>query len=79
MKNGHIFLWISYSHVWGLTLESFRRRLPHDFLKEAPMQGTSKVTNLRRATFVVLDEADELLGQGFGDQVCNVRHAAKAK
>lgn len=29
----------------------------------------SRVTNLRRATFVVLDEADELLGRGFGEQV----------
>lgn len=29
----------------------------------------SSCTNLRRATFLVLDEADELLGQGFGEQV----------
>jgi ATP-dependent RNA helicase DDX5/DBP2 len=29
----------------------------------------TKATNLRRATFVVLDEADDLLGQGFEDQI----------
>lgn len=28
-----------------------------------------RLTNLRRATFIVLDEADQLLGNNFGDQV----------
>lgn len=29
----------------------------------------NRATNLRRATFIVMDEADELLGRGFGAQV----------